>query len=178
MRAMSGQSTPRPKALVAIISRKIICVLQKSVKTISCISGVVAAVNILIKRNSTMFGNPGGSVMFPPTASLICHMFHHILVAYSKTKLFRNFSYRVNSSSAKLVQISVCEIVAPKMYLMLDRLTSSPMIVVSFIDNRSMTQSTVPCVAVTVNANIWADLGKMLLKVPICEKALRNASSL
>ena len=87
MRAMSGQSTPRPKALVAIISHKIVCVLQKSVKTISCISGVVAAVNMLIKRNSTMFGNPGGSVMFSPTGSLICRMFHHILVVYGETKL-------------------------------------------------------------------------------------------
>ena len=56
MRAMSGQSTPRPKALVAMKSHKIVSVLQNSVRTIFCISGVVAAVNKLIKQNSTIFG--------------------------------------------------------------------------------------------------------------------------
>ena len=64
------------------------------------------------------------------------------------------------------------------MYLMFDQSTSSPVLVVSFIDNRSMIQSTVSCVAVAVNANTWADLGKMLLKVSISEKALQNASPL
>ena len=58
-----------------------------------------------------------------------------------------NGSQMLRSSSAKLVQISACEILAPKMYLMFDQSTSSPMIVVSFIDNRSMIQSTVSCVA-------------------------------
>ena len=89
-----------------------------------------------------------------------------------------NASQMLKSSSAKLVQTSACEILAPKMYLMFDQSISSPVIVVSFIDNRSMIQSTVSCVAAAVNANTWADLGKMLLKVSISEKALQNASPL
>ena len=41
-----------------------------------------------------------------------------------------------------------------------------------------MTQSTVSFVAVAVNGDTSTDLGKMLLKVPISEKALRNVSPL
>ena len=98
-------------------------------------------------------------------------------VRQNKTVL-GNLSRKLNSSSAKLAQNSACEILGPRMYLIFERSILSPMTVMSFIDNLSITQSAVCFVAVAVSAKICTDLGKMLLKVPISEKAFRNASPL
>ena len=165
---MSGQSTPKPKALVAKITRSLQSFFENTDRIRCLISDFVPAVNMSISLNGRRLATPCGSVMYSfRLFFIILKMLTTCWTVTQNTTVLGVRVLLVSSSLASKPANSSSVIEGLTIYVMLSRLGGKPITLGLFIDNFSTTQSRVSLVAVAVSAINFTCCGSRLLRCPI-----------